>query len=242
LNRNLLSTSAADINGGFIDDAIKRTAKKGFCLESDFPSEDNSGGNYAQTLKEIDLQGRAYITLHIPSCEKMYSDVQKLIPTTTLNDLQEVINKSSENDFINNLKNRVCKNRIQSSPEVVSIQKTGFYNFFNDGISLAVPEKKYADEIDQQLSNKNPVGVSIDSKSFENRRFPASTPENAGIHAVVIAGRRFNEQTGQCEYKIRNSWGAGCSNYDKAYECKDGQFWMPKTDLVRRSWNLTYVK
>ncbi|UYL07481.1 hypothetical protein B9G69_010535 [Bdellovibrio sp. SKB1291214] len=242
MNRGILGTSTADINGGFTDKAISKAAKNGFCLESELPSEDNSGGNFADNMRALDRMGRNQVMSQSLACDDLYSEAKKMFPKINVGDVQDVVKKSVEDEFILNLRNKSCKNRIHEAPEAVSYQRKGFYNGYNDLISRAVDDKKYADIIDEQLTKKNPVSVAVDAYAFYDRRTPASTPDTVGAHAVVLAGRRFNEKTGQCEYKIKNSWGKGCSTYDKKYECSQGQFWMPKADLLQRTWDVTYVK
>ncbi|WP_413294785.1 C1 family peptidase [Bdellovibrio sp. HCB185ZH] len=242
MDRGILGTAAADVAGGFTDNAISKAAKEGFCLESEMPSEDNQGGNFAENMRQLDFNGRNQIMAQNLACNDLYTEAKKMFPKISLADVQDVVNRTVEEDFILGLRKKSCKNRIQAKPEVVSVQRKGFYNGYNDLISRAVSDEKYANIIDEQLSSNNPVGVGVDAYSFYDRRAPASTPASVGAHAVTITARRFNERTGQCEYKIKNSWGKGCSQYDKGYECKDGQFWMPKADVLRRTWEVTYVK
>ncbi|WP_142699474.1 C1 family peptidase [Bdellovibrio sp. ZAP7] len=242
MDRGILGTAAPDIRGGFTDKALQMASKNGFCLESELPSEDNQGGNFAANLKELDIYGRNQILSQNLACNDLYTEAKKMFPKINLTDVQDVVNKTVEEDFILGLRNKTCKNRIQAKPEVVIVQRKGFFNGLKDTVDSAVSEEKYAQIIDEQLSANNPLSLGIDSHAIYDRRAPASTPSSASFHAVTLVGRRFNEKTGQCEYKIKNSWGKGCSSPDKSYNCSQGQFWMSKPDLFRRTWDVTYVK
>ncbi|WP_413580776.1 C1 family peptidase [Bdellovibrio sp. HCB288] len=241
IERGFKGSTAADFKGGWVDHSLKSMQKKGLCLETDLSSEDNSGGTFADSLRSLDSWGRASIAAKSRDCNNLYAESKRLFPGSTLSDLQEVVKTSSKRDFINNLREKSCK-RIPAKYEVVTMTKQGFHSKIYDKLNRSRPEKDYAQALDEQLSSKNPVGVSIDANGFSDRRSPALTYDNSAPHAVSVVGRRFNESTGQCEYLLRNSYGAGCSGYDSTLECTKGMIWMPKPDLMSRTWGLSYVK
>ena len=49
----------------------------------------------------------------------------------------------------------------------------------------------------------------------------------------MIAGTAI-DSNGRCTYVIRNSWGMGCENYDRDYDCKDGHIYVPKEIFVKQ--------
>ncbi|MEK2690377.1 C1 family peptidase [Bdellovibrio sp. GT3] len=242
IERGVKGSTAADFNGGWFSHSLQSMQRKGLCLEKDLSSEDNSGGTFADSLRSLDSWGRATIAAKRQECDSLYAETKKLFPGATLSDLQEVVKSSSKRDFINNLREKSCKQRIPAQYEVVTITKQGYYKKIYDKLARNSPELDYAQALDEQLSNKNPVGVSIDANGLSDRRSPATTYENSASHALSVVGRRFNDSTGQCEYLLRNSYGAGCSGYDSTLECKKGMIWMPKPDLMSRTWGLSYVK
>ncbi|WP_413560460.1 C1 family peptidase [Bdellovibrio sp. HCB209] len=239
LDRSYNKKSPVDLTGGFTNAALKKSLKTGFCLESDLPSEDNSSGDFAQTLRSIDSQGRAKIASGSLSCGELYETSKTLFPSATLTDLRSVLEISSKANFTNNLREKTCKNRIKAD---FTVENFYIKNDAGGNTPGSTQERKAANIIDEQISAKNPVSLYIDANAFYDRRAPATNQDNIGAHAVTVVGRRFNEKSGQCEYLLRNSWGTGCSSYDKSYQCENGNFWMKKTDMLRRTGGVTYVK
>ncbi|KHD88644.1 MAG: hypothetical protein OM95_07510 [Bdellovibrio sp. ArHS] len=222
--RKTLGTTADDIQGGFTAGAIDSTLKKGFCLEKDFPSEDNSSSNFKNTLQAIDAMGRQKLGASATDCAPLYHRSRALFPNVKIADLQAVLRESSSRDFIDNMADKTCEPRVKANMET----EANVYVFDKKGM---------IQDLDEQLNKMNPVVLGYDSSNLIDRR----DTEKRRMHASVIAGRRFNEKSGQCEYLIRNSWGRGCG-YDRHYECKEGNIWVPKTDIMKRGKFLDYVK
>lgn len=217
-------STAEKFQGGFTASAIDDAAKKGFCLEKDFPSEDNSRSNLKNTLKEIDSLGRQKLGIAGADCVQLHQASRVLFPNVKMPDLQKVLSESSSRNFIDNLADKTCNPRIKANLETES----NMYIF---------DKKAMIRDLDEQLNKSNPVALGYDASNLMDRR----DTEKTQMHASVIVGRRFNEKSGQCEYLLRNSWGRGCS-YDTAYECKEGNIWIPKNDIMQRGKFLDYVK
>ncbi|WP_413586806.1 C1 family peptidase [Bdellovibrio sp. HCB274] len=234
LNRSLGETPAAELSGGRAGDAVERMSEKGFCLERDLPSEDNIGGDFKATLNNIEDLGRALISADSKACEGIAFGARSIFPNANTSDIRDVLEKSSKGQFINNLREKTCKDRIKGNLKTENFWVKGIY-------PEGVDHLEAARSIDQQLSAKNPVALALDANAFYDRSV-VSVRGKIGAHAVSIVGRRFNKASGQCEYQIRNSWGTGCSSYDTAYECKNGQFWMNKADVLKHTYGVTYVR
>jgi hypothetical protein len=41
---------------------------------------------------------------------------------------------------------------------------------------------------------------------------------------------------------IRNSWGKGCSAYDRDYDCKDGNIYIPKETFIKQVGSIDRVE
>ncbi|WP_374033978.1 C1 family peptidase [Bdellovibrio bacteriovorus] len=220
-----VGVKAGSLEGGFPSSALEGAIEKGLCLEKDFPSEDNINGEFQELITQIDKLGRDEITSwSAPNCEKVYQTSRRLFPNVSTKDLEHILKTSSRADFIDQMANRTCKQRIKTDLKVSS--------------PWTFREKSLGDEIDEQLSAKNPVVLSYDAQGLGDRR----DYSQLGMHASVLVGRRFNEKSGQCEYLLRNSWGRSCGYYDPSYQCKEGNIWIPKADIVKRGKGATYVK
>lgn len=231
-NNNLFTTpakyvgyKAGSFEGGFPSGALEGALEKGLCLEKDLPSEDNIHGEFQDLITVIDRVGRDEITSSsAPNCERVYQYSKHVFPNVNTKDLENILRTSTRANFIDRMADHTCKERIKSDLKVSSP-----WNF---------TEGSLGDEIDEQLKNKNPVILSYDATGLTDRR----DYSEKGMHASVLVGRRFNEQTGQCEYLLRNSWGRSCGFYDRSYQCKEGNLWIPKADIVKRGTGATYVK
>ncbi|MCC7440029.1 MAG: hypothetical protein IT285_00260 [Bdellovibrionales bacterium] len=62
-----------------------------------------------------------------------------------------------------------------------------------------------------------------------------------GTHAVVVAGRRWNESSGRCQFLVRNSWGTSCAGYPSELDCEQGSLWVDEADVGESTFNLTWL-
>lgn len=71
------------------------------------------------------------------------------------------------------------------------------------------------------------------------------------LHASSIIGRRWNAETGQCQFLLRNSWGAGVAackdlypELDKAGSCnpEDGTLWINVKDMHEKLHDFYYLE
>ncbi len=87
-------------------------------------------------------------------------------------------------------------------------------------------------QLDLKLESSEPVGLYYDADLLESK--PGRLNKNY-IHFSTVIGRRFNVETFQCEYLLRNSWGTNCKLYPKHYQlnCKDGNLWIPRVDILK---------
>ncbi|MBC7714327.1 MAG: hypothetical protein H7177_13365, partial [Rhizobacter sp.] len=61
-------------------------------------------------------------------------------------------------------------------------------------------------------------------------------------HESTLIGRKFNPESGQCEYLIKNSWGGGDCQQTSSIKCEDGNFWVPRTALKNNIDSATWLK
>lgn len=211
-------------SGGIDRVAMDEAQEKGLCLEKDLSSEDNENSMFATLLSDIDRLGRYKIKQPNPDCDMLYDRTKTIFPNVNIEDLQNILSTSSKTNFIDSLVNKTCASRIKTSFKTTRIEN-------ND-------PQKFGNLIDEQLASQNPLTLSYDANVLYDHNSRPSVYQ----HSSVIAGRKFNQKTGQCEYLIRNSWGRGCSQYDPNLSCEEGNIWVPKADILKRSADANYLK
>ncbi|MGE3609787.1 MAG: hypothetical protein AB7I27_09405 [Bacteriovoracaceae bacterium] len=216
--------------GGEVPDAFQGSLERGWCLEKDFPSEDNiMGGDYYALFKKI----RDYKKL-LKMNEAQVCEVKDLLssvfPKNDRDKLFENFLRSTEDQLLKDLAGDSCK-RIKGK-DIKLVTKSR--NFLFDNIN------ELRDSMDKQLDQNNILGFAYNAKILKNK--DAQVQSALAAHTSLIVGRRPNPKTGKCEYLIRNSYGRSCSMYDPRLACEEGYLWMPVDSLKRAMHEVYYVK
>ncbi|MBL6988432.1 MAG: hypothetical protein ISR65_01565 [Bacteriovoracaceae bacterium] len=253
------------IEGGWEHKAIKAAMARGFCLEKDLPSYDfkfaQKANEYISVLNEIEklvgdfklwakknaildkgLSQFRFKDLLAPLShearskyvrkfleEEVCSDqnleyIGQLFPGLKVSDLAEILVNSLEiRDITNKMIKKSCKNRIQKQ-----------FKIHNE----AVFGEKAIDKIDQILSNGDITGIGYYPYVLGEQGYGST---RSG-HSSSIVARKFNDDTGVCEYLIRNSWGPDCTYYDPELKCEEGQIWVPEERLEKVIFDVTYIE
>lgn len=213
----------APLGGGYTDIAINLTREAGFCLEDDFPSEDYSSSIHTGIQLELDETGK-------PIFEQSCIDRARIEPLYTQIEIAELLEMVTNNEFINILNNLAiseCRQRIQLEPtnQFTKIVREKYFPY------NAPPNNTLFNTIDNVIGSGRPVGVSLDPSALTGnpRQSLLSSPVLAN-HQILIAGRRFNNETQQCEYLIRDSQGS-CETRGN-YECENNHAWYPR-EIIR---------
>lgn len=76
-----------------------------------------------------------------------------------------------------------------------------------------------------------PLAVSLPSQLLNPGWNPSARVSK--WHETVISGRRWNEKSGGCEFKLRNSYGPGCGRYSETFRarCEGGYVWLTEAEL-----------
>jgi hypothetical protein len=96
-------------------------------------------------------------------------------------------------------------------------------------------------KIDAELDAGNIA--SIDYHTLKVPRKLGRTPVLEGgdpddAHVSTLVGRELDPLTGQCMYKIRNSWGNACGDFAR---CKGGYFSVTRETLKKMIFGVTWL-
>lgn len=62
-------------------------------------------------------------------------------------------------------------------------------------------------------------------------------------HASTVIGRKFNAESGNCEYLIKNSWGTREDCQETAtIRCENGNYWVSRTSLKKNIGSATWIE
>jgi C1A family cysteine protease len=220
-----LGSGEQDFEGGWMASSIEATKRKGgACKEEDLRSEDNGYSDIMTTLVDIDKIKRDNSVEN----KKIYSDALKaMFPNLKPEEYLDIIDKAARADLLNMLSDRACSPRI-------NIEK---FKVVSELAYLESGKNKLFNQIDEQLDKENIVSIGYNSTILMD-----TESEETGMHASLVVGRRLNKENGECEYLVRNSWGRGCSSYDKKLTWEEGNIWVPKSLLVKDILNVTYIE
>jgi hypothetical protein len=142
--------------------------------------------------------------------------------------LLELLQNSSAYDFPNKVADKLCSQHSKAvvQKDDVSVIAAPYTDTLK---SLAVQA------INRQLDNQNIVAYAYRASVLIDPH-AAITWDSA--HMSVLVGRKWNSQSKQCEYLIRNSWGSDCKPYNKSpifkNRCEAGYVWIPE-DIMKKS-------
>lgn len=99
------------------------------------------------------------------------------------------------------------------------------------------PDSKSA-ELAAEWLGEGPVSVSVPSELL------APGKPRSKWHEAVIAGRRWNERTGACEFKLRDSYGESCGRFHRELQarCDRGNVWLTERELLDSARFVTRVR
>ena len=223
------------IESGLVDKALKRSLHKGLCIEEQFHSKEAAINytyrNMIALIDSFNSKERSFILgSESISCQDQLSYVQTIFPNVTAEDLRESILNPKRHSVFQRLAEKACKERIFPEKKI-----TVNNHYYQAGENV----QKFS-AIDHQLNQGNLVAVSYDFNILLNKDAHSDITKG---HTSTIVGRRPNPTDGKCEYLIRNSLGPLCkATYDSRLKCENGNIWIPKEDLGRQSWGVTYLE
>jgi hypothetical protein len=203
--------------------AINKTTLNGFCLESELPSSSHKSSDLGQTLENINFYDEEFRSETMNNemmsqvaadiiCTEIGDSLIEIFGNVTLNDIAGIMKSSHQVDLLSSLTSLSCKNRISVT-----------------GKAKDIPSKGRMDQIDSILENDSIVGIDYYAEALGLK--PTQT---GGMHASSIIGRQWNDESQQCEYLVRNSWGETCEPYLDPSKCEKGNIWVDR-DALRTS-------
>lgn len=205
---------------------LSYNASPGLCLESELPSQGRLAYIESDHHLKNSLIQKKYLTFESETSEQnclSHNLLQK-----TVNSSKEIVNVLAQEQAQKIMDD--CKNRIAIKPI-----KPDYYQFDRGAKSRAALTIAYA------LKMKIPVAIAYDSSLL--KKGPKSKQEKAD-HASTVVGTRWNKENGQCEFKIRNSWGINCDLYHKEIRknCVGGNIWISEKDINLRTAEITALE
>lgn len=227
--------------GGFISKALKKVeSNKAVCSEMRLPYDPSYFGEYRDVLLGLealkDQLQKKTISEEDARVALFTLIDQRIIPDVDHEKLVARLKKNNLNKVLAELLAESCQGHELAVPKlkVVSRSKPGLNHKSDDEFDRSVRRiGKFYQELNQTLDAGKPVGISYAVKHIT---------DSGGSHASVIMARRWHQ--GQCEYKIRNSWGRGCHSYKAGIDCDsaEGSFWVSDDTLYKMSQGITYLE
>lgn len=223
-------------DGGITQTAIDALqAKGGYCLESNLKSGPSPGTNLEYNVGDLRQNfdtiyqemnsgnDRAdYITF---LCSEDSFPLRDTFDRVLVSDMVDIMTTSTF-DPIRELVDRQCSPRV---PFDVEVENHSFEEGRADGIE---------GKIQEILLSGRPAGVHYTSDFLHNVVDPSRR------HASSVVGMRWNNETLQCEFKVRNSWGPdGCDKHrTENYDCSKGHFWVNEDVLKNKFHEVIEIK
>lgn len=223
-----IGINEADLGGSFTAHSIKNLSEMGgACLEKDVRSDDNKFNKLIDNIRTI----TEYVNGAKESC---VNELKSIFPNEDYSEFTKLAKDTKRSLIFEKLRSRNCSSRVDIS--ALKIRKEMDY-LRENGVGLKKPAKDLFSLIDKQLSNKNIVAISYFPTVY-NRL----TTRMDGGHSGTVVGRRYNDESGECEYLVRNTWGRSCDHYYTGFKCEEGNIWLPKSRLNLALKGVTYLE
>ncbi|MDO9182937.1 MAG: hypothetical protein Q7U04_11045 [Bacteriovorax sp.] len=198
---------------------------KGLCLENEVNFTGGDWEKLSETFLKLTSPDKK---LEQIICENQFNE--KEIFSNLSADIIKALDKLSAEKRAAALLDIKCQNRQKLSKKY-KINESANYN--------GSTNKTIIEKIDEVLAAGIPLNISYAGELLLSGVNFVGEPD----HASTVIGRKFNKASGQCEYLIKNSWGAvvDCQS-TSSIKCENGNYWVPRTALknnIRRATWLT---
>lgn len=217
--------------------AIRRLEKQGYCPEKIFPSQDwkRIDRNGETQFLEVDLAAREIFKLYdviqdkISKGEKItgkdlpfYYQFNKVNNETFF----KILSQSKKSEVLEKLRQTICDGQRLAFKSDLSPAM-----YFN--------KRKISRNMNTALNYGKNLSIDFSSPLLKNIDDDKLTIK---LHTVAVMGRRYNKKSNQCEYLLKDSYGAQCSRYDSRIACEAGYVWLPENHLLKASSSIMVLK
>lgn len=219
---------------GFSRTVLWQAQQRGVCPESVFPSERWTQVTQTLTRKQVTLKAA------ILEIQELQKQIQKGVwkSASELPWIFEfegmdasawfsLLKNSDSQAWLYELNDRVCKRHRRSLP-----------GRFSDVAMRPRPTSDFT-EIRKTLQSGRPVNIDYFYGVLNNQdQFERSI---ADLHTSVVLGQRWDSQTRECRYLVKNSYGEDCQEYDRRHLCHKGYLWIGESALRSSMTSFVYV-
>jgi hypothetical protein len=209
---------------GFLALAVKKSIPEGWCPESYLPSfqwtrvDVSSGRKEPQDIMKSIVEtyrlqkdirsGRYGASADLP--------VFFEFPQIDQEGFFQILKNSSRSRVLSEIRAHACKGarRPYAAGARAEMNLTG---------------RKVFKRLNAALNRREPVSIDFFSGILEH--LDGYRRNLMDLHTVLIYGRRFDPETGECRYLMKNSYGTGCSRYDPRIPCDSGYLWFTEKQL-----------
>lgn len=133
--------------------------------------------------------------------------------------------------------------RQLQNPNLTDGERKAMTLSFKEKFDPILKIQLFGQKINWLLNQPKSTGIGI---GFLYRAIGSNEHFNSiGAHASVIIGRRFNKSNQTCEFLVRDSYGANCSdkNGNPRYvlPCENGAVWVEGRSLLQDTMDLTWL-
>jgi hypothetical protein len=200
------------------------SGNKGVCHEVETNYTNGKWEELSHIFSEFAGPDKDFFTV---ICDHKLNDTMpfKNIPTGILEIINELSGDAKMSAFLD-----VSCNRHQLK------NKYSLYSLTNE----QVDPLKLMGNIDGLLNKGLPISIGYAGELID---FGVNYKGKKSNHASTVIGRKFNKLSGQCEYLLRNSWGAGgkCQR-TSSISCENGNFWVPRTALKNNLFEVMWME
>lgn len=210
IENEALFTHDGAYDGGIAYEALIIALQRGVCSEKDLPTPNTEN----LTLNQI-RNAPAYYKIKKEdsdlACIDRLHRASKLFTNLQVNQIEEIIEQSNVNSLLLTLRKKNCQDLSFLPNKKVMINKSSH-------------PRHILETLNWKLDSNEPIALTYKSKMIRK--------DLDGNHISVVIGRKFNEVTKNCEYKVRNSWGSKIP-FTLASKVKheDGNFWISEAEI-----------